>query len=182
MPNMYSADDLFGFLEHASLMGLLPPATAAALAVACRNVLGVLSNEERKNLGQQDLDAVIQHFQNKRAKDFTAPTLKEYGRRLLRTVNLFQDWREDPVNFRPATRATSPARMRRNSVDLDDERASRVQPANAVPYTVSGTYQTTVPLGRDRIVTLLNVPANLTKAEAKRLATFVEMLVVEPSE
>lgn len=178
MANTFSADDLLGFLEHAAEKGLLPPATATALAVACRNVLSVLSDEERSDLARLDLDAAIRRFQNKRAKDFTGPTLKEYGRRLHRAVNLFLDWRQDPANFRAPTRATSPARRRRNSGAEEEPELPRA--ASPMPQYVPGTYQTAVPLGVDRIVTLLNVPADLTKAEAKRLAAFVEMLAVDP--
>ena len=42
------------------------------------------------------------------------------------------------------------------------------------------TYQTTFALGRDRLVTLVNVPVDLTAAEAERLAAFVRVLAVGP--
>ena len=46
MANGYSADDLLEFLDHAGDKGLMPAATAQALAVATRNVLGILSDVE----------------------------------------------------------------------------------------------------------------------------------------
>ncbi len=180
MSNAFSADDLLEFLEHAAEKGLLPPATAAALAVASRNILGVLTEEERKDLARLDLEAAIRRFHNKRAKDFTGPTLKEYGRRLQRAVTMFLDWREDPANFRPVTRATSPARKRKNNSEAEDEAELTARASGPVPQLAPGTYQTSVPLSVDRIVTLVNVPADLTKAEAKRLAAFVEMLAIDP--
>jgi len=179
MSNAYSVDELLGFLDHAAEKGLMPPATATALAVACRNVFGVLSDEEKKDVGRLDLDAVVKRFQNKRAKDFTGPTLKEYGRRVHRAVNLFLEWREDPANFQAPTRATSPTRRRKPDSEPEIEPGSAVTTLGSTPQASPGTYQTAVPLGRDRIVTLLNVPADLTKAEAKRLAAFVEMLAVD---
>jgi hypothetical protein len=179
MSNTYSSDDLLAFLDHAAEKGLMPPATASALAVACRNVLSVLSDEEKGDLERQNLDAVIKRFQNKRAKDFTGPTLKEYGRRLHRAVALFLKWRDDPANFRAPTRATSQTRKRKNDSEQDDEPELSTRPVAATPQAAPGTYQTALPLGRDRIVTLLNVPTDLTPAEAKRLAAFVEMLAVE---
>jgi hypothetical protein len=179
MSNTYSVDDVLGFLDHAAEKGLMPPATATALSVACRNVLGVLSDEERQNLSGQDLNSVIRRFQNKRARDFTAPTLKEYARRVHRAVNLFLEWRNDPANFRAPTRATSSTRKRKNDSEPEVEPELPLTQVGAAPQVLPGTYQTAVPLSRDRIVTLLNVPADLTKAEAKRLAAFVEMLSVE---
>ena len=50
MANAYSLEDLLEFLDHASDRGLIPTATARALAVAARNVMGVLTDEERRDL------------------------------------------------------------------------------------------------------------------------------------
>ena len=61
MTNQYSLDDLIDFLEHIRKKGLMPTATAQALAVASRNVLGVLDDEEQKNIAGLDIDAVIKH-------------------------------------------------------------------------------------------------------------------------
>ena len=46
MPQAYSVDDLLEFLDHAGDRGLMPAATAQALAVASRNVMGVLGEQE----------------------------------------------------------------------------------------------------------------------------------------
>ena len=181
MSNEYTVDDLLGFLEHASDRGLLPAATAQALAVASRNVFGVLESGERNDLRALDLAAVVKRFQNKRARDFTPSSLKEYERRVNRAVALFMDWKADPSNFKAATRSTQSARRRTKASILDE-------PSNTPPVAgfeppfqlIPGTYQTSVPLGPGRIVTLANVPMDLTTAEANRLVRFVQMLAVEP--
>jgi hypothetical protein len=179
MSNDHSVDELLGFLEHASDRGLMPAATATALAVASRNVFGILSEAEKKDVRELDLESVAKRFQNKRAKDFSSDTLKEYERRVNRAVGLFQAWREDPANFRAPTRATSAGRKRRGNSDaVNDREVSSHAVAAPAPAAVSGTYQTSLPLGPDRIVTLVNVPADLTAAEAERLAVFVRMLAV----
>ena len=178
MSNAYSVAELLEFLEHAGDKGLMPPATATALAVACRNVFGVLSEEEKQDVGRMDLNAVVKRFQNRRAKDFGGPTLKEYGRRVHRAVNLFLSWREDPANFQAPTRATSAGKRRTNS-ESEIETEPVAKPVTGVLHEAPGSYQTAVPLGRDRIVTLLNVPTDLTVAEADRLSRFVKMLAVD---
>lgn len=179
MSNVYTVEDLLGFLEHAGEKGLMPPATATALAVACRNVFGVLSDEEKKGVGRLDLNAVVKRFQNRRAKDFSGSTLKEYDRRVRRAVSLFLDWRQDPANFQAPTRATSPTQKQKANSEPEGEPESVARKGAAVPPAASGTYQTAVPLGPDRIVTLFNVPADLTLAEAERLSKFVKMLAVD---
>ena len=186
MSESHSLDELLAFLDHAADKGLVPPATATALAVATRNVGEVLGAGERGDVRQLDVDAVVRRFQNKRARDFAGETLKEYGRRFRRAVDLFTGWREDPANFRVKTRATAPQRRKNGTPAVAREDVPG--PAGAAPPSVnapvpaapaaptSGTYQTVVPLGRERFVTLVNVPVDLTPAEAERVAAFVRLL------
>jgi hypothetical protein len=180
MSNEYSVDDLLGFLDHAAERGLLPPATAQALAVASRNVMGVLSEGEKSDVRNLDRDAVVKRFQNKRAKDFSTDTLAEYGRRFRRAADLFLSWRSDPAKFHAPTRATAAGRKRKpdveKDVDLDAPTTSTGTTAGPMPRR----FHTSLPLGPDRIVTLQNVPVDLTKDEAERLASWVRMLAVAP--
>lgn len=182
MSDAYSVSELLAFLDHAAERGLLPAATAQALAVACRNVLGLLAEEEKTDVRELDLDAVTKRFHNKRARDFSGDTLKEYERRVHRAVKLFREWRDDPANFKAATRSTTPLKKRRTSSDADSGSGSTTTANGSFPTSALGGYQTAVPLGRDRVVTLLNVPVDLTTAEAERLARFVRLLAVDSPE
>lgn len=178
MANAYSVDDLLEFLDHAGDRGLMPAATAQALAVAARNVLGILTDAEKVDLSQLDLDAAIRRFTNKRAKDFSPASLKEYGRRVRRAVELFLGWREDPANFTVKTRTTG-ARRRRDTEGEIHEPGTRDTPAEHFPDETPGTYRTALPVRPGFVVTLVNIPYDLTSAEADRLADFVRMLAVK---
>jgi hypothetical protein len=177
MANGYSADDLQRFLEHAGDKGLMPAATAQALAVATRNVLAILSDTEKADLRPLDLDAAIKRFENKRARDFTPTSLKEYGRRVRRAVELFLNWREDPSNFTIKTRATSAPR-KKDKGSVNNEPVAR-DVAEQVPEEVAGTYRSSVPVRPGLVVTLVNIPNDLTSAEAERIAGFVKMLALD---
>jgi hypothetical protein len=178
MSNTYSVEELLAFLEHAAERGLMPAATAQALAVASRNVFGVLSDQEKPDVRQLDLDAVIRRFQNKRARDFSTDTLKEYDRRVRRAVKQFMEWREDPANFRSPTRSTTSGRKRKSGLENMGGAESSSMSSGVSWSAAPGTYQTMLPLAPGRIVTLANIPQDLTQAEAERLAQFVRMLVV----
>ena len=178
MANAYSTDDLLDFLEHAADRGLMPAATARALAVASRNVLGILTDAEKADLSQLDVDAVIKRFVNKRAKDFNPASLKEYGRRVRRAVELFLKWRADPSNFTTKTRASSTSRKKRGGTE-NGEQATKNPEVETVPAQLPGTYQSSLPVRAGVVVTLSNVPYDLTSAEAERLASFIRMLAVE---
>jgi hypothetical protein len=180
MANAYSLDDLLDFLDHAGDRGLMPAATAQALAVATRNVLGVLGDHEKNDLSQQDLDSVIKRFNNKRAKDFSPSSLKEYGRRLHRAVELFLAWREDPANFTVRTRSTTGARKKDKGKSSGAQQPDGDSDQSDELPARPGTYHSAIPVRPGVVVTLANVPYDLTKAEAERLAGFVRMLAIEP--
>lgn len=179
MANAYSMDDLLEFLDHAGARGLMPAATAQALAVASRNVLSVLSDQERTDLGQQDIDSVVKRFNNKRAKDFTPSSLKEYGRRVHRAIDLFLKWREDPANFTVKTRLTTGTRKKERNQETTDGPSVDQEYSESVNLTRTGTYQSSIPIRPGLVITLVNVPKDLSKAEAERLASFVRMLAVD---
>lgn len=181
MANMYSVADLLDFLEHASDRGLMPAATATALAVATRNVLGILDEAESRDIRGLDLEAVARRFANKRARDFNPSSLKEYGRRVHKAVNLFLQWREDPANFTVKTRATVNTRKKDNfgRPEPDQSESTRSQAPDVSVSQADRGYQSAFPIRPGTVVTVTNIPADLTPAEAERLAAFVRMLAVQ---
>jgi hypothetical protein len=185
MANEYSVEDLLDFLAHAGDRGLMPAATAQALAVASRNVFGVLADNERADLRNADLDAVVKRFTNKRAREFNPSSLKEYARRARRAMELFLQWRENPANFSVKTRTTNATKKK--------DRPSRAEPPSISPTEGGvverplpqqrsqerGGFQSAFPIRPGRVVTISNIPEDLTTAEADRLAQFVRMLAVQ---
>jgi hypothetical protein len=185
MANAFSRDDLLGFLDHVAERGLMPAATAKALAVAVRNVLGVLSDTEQEDLSALDQTGVIKRFTIKRARDFNPSSLREYGRRFERAISLYETWREDPANFSVRTRDTSSPKnkVRPSGVNgLDATLGSSDQLSLAVTGGNSGAYTSSFPIRPDWVVTVANVPTNLSTTEAERLATFIRMLAVTPAQ
>lgn len=180
MATDYSVEDLLEFLNHASDRGLMPAATAQSLAVATRSVVGVLSDNEHADVRALDIESVTKRFSNKRAKDFTPASLREYGRRLQKAVSLFLTWRDDPAGFSVPTRATSPTRKRDQKIR--DEVAT-MQPSDeshaSEPISSSDArrgFQSAFPIRAGHVVVISNIPSDLTATEADRLATFVKML------
>ena len=183
MANEYSIDELLGFLSHASERGLMPAATAMALAVASRNVFGVLADHEKADVRALDLTDVINRFSNKRAREFNPSSLTEYGRRVQRAVQFFIDWRGNPATFKVKTRsslnASNTGRSPRHTAN--EETTSRTDTATGTDVSSrdEDSFQTSVPVRQGQLITISNVPKNLTAAEAARLADFVKMLAVE---
>ncbi len=182
MTNDYSLDDLLDFLSHTGNKGMMPTATSRAFAVAARNVFGVLDPEEQKNIGKISLEAVIKRFNNKRARDFNPGSLKEYARRVQRAVELFEQWKENPADFSVKTRATNTRRKStkiKNGDNVNEEASTSTTPlALHAPSSRHGTYQSSFPVGPGRVITVSNIPEDLSSSEAEKLAQFVRMLAV----
>lgn len=185
MQSSHSLEDLLDFLAHAAERGLMPAATAQALAVATRNVFSVLDDAERSTLPLDELDSVIRRFNNKRARDFNPTSLKEYGRRVRRAVDLYLQWRTDPANFTVKTRATGSSRKKVNGRSTEagppgsgPQRAEFSSPAGAPPILAGSAsgYQTAFPVRPGHVVHVTNIPLDLSPAEAERLAQFVRLL------
>jgi len=185
----HTVEELLDFLTHAGARGLMPAATAQALAVATRKVFAVLEGAEGTGLPLDDLEGVIRRFHSARHRDLTPSSLTEYERRVRRASALFLQWKQDPARFTVPTRATSPSTMRRNTSARRGV-SSRQAPANAstehpVPVDTlsppvtpasSTVYDTTLPVRSGHMVQLSNLPVDLTRAEAERLAQFVRLL------
>jgi hypothetical protein len=180
MATDYSGEKLLDFLNHAAERGLMPAATTRALAVASRRLLEILTDEERADVRQLDLAAVTKRFGNKRAKDFNPSSLREYGRRFQRAVDLFGQWRDNPATFSVRTRATAQARKRaKGEVNIGGEASSQGESQTVTSALNPSGYQSSFPIRPGIVVTLTNIPGDLSKAEAERLAQFVRMLAFD---
>ena len=171
-------EDVLDFLSHAGDKGLMPAATSTALAVATRNVFGVLGEDEQKNIKALDLDTIIRRFDTKRKKDFNPTSLKEYGRRVRRVIELYEQWQDNPANFSVKTRV---ARKPRKVSQVEAPKPVFNHSTTDVPPTPprTGTFQSSCPVGPGRVVTLSNIPEDLTSAEADKLARFVRVLAID---
>jgi len=168
------------FLTHASERGLMPATTTSSLAVAVRNVFAILGEGERNDLSRLDLDEVVKRFTNKRAREFSPSSLKEYGRRVHRAVELFLRWRENPADFSVKTRATAASGKKpRNSAPSTKIQEMQAESNGEAAPSEPGGYSSSIPIRPDRVVTITNIPVDLSTAEAERLAKFVRMLAVE---
>ena len=188
MQTSHSLQDVVDFLNHTDSRGLMPTATAQALAVAVRNVFSVLDVAEQSSLPLDDIDGVIRRFENKRARDFSPSSLKEYGRRVHRAVALYEQWKKEPAGFSVKTRSTnSKSKGSRSTTSTrsagkvvnSDEREPATAPVLAqspTPLNPGQGYSSSFPVRSGHVVTISNIPPDMTSNEAERLAQFVRML------
>ena len=160
----YSVEALVDFLRNGSCHGLMPEATASAFIVAVQNVLGVLEDGENKDI--RTVDRVIEWMNDEGEKNNSTQSLNVYKQRTGIAIEYFLRWKNDPSNSKMPMGV-----RRRHGLNEQQAKMKGVQSLDG--------YDTALPIRSGRIIGLTNIPFNLTRAEAKQLSEFIELLVIE---
>jgi hypothetical protein len=178
----YSLDAFNRFMDSASKKGLYNKNTAQSRKAAANKVLGVLDESELVDLRSIDTDSVFDRFQNKEGSSYTPDSLQVYKSRLKSALADFLTWVENPAAFRPSGSQKSKGNGSRTAPERAKPAASpatfSVQPP-AVPHHDSPqNLIIPVPLREGLTVRISNIPADLTEAEATRLAAILKAYAV----
>jgi hypothetical protein len=165
--------------KYASAKGLMNSNTANALRVACTKVLEVVDGWQSLDVRALNVEDVYRRFVNKRSKDFTPESLETYRRRFTLAVKEFLQYTEDPTSWKSPSNKRS---VRKSKVAADengsDATVSPTMRAPALPISVGGLVEYPFPL-REGLFAYLKLPADLKKAEVKRLVAYLDTLAVD---
>ena len=179
-----TAQGLLAFLDWAGRRGEMNRTTARSWTSTARSVLDV----EGRDLADIDIrgldaDALFSRFRNLNEARFTSGSMGTYRSRFNGAVEAYikfldgEDWR--PRKGRPKRPAGASATV--NPAGQD----SKAAPAGQDPQTGSGAngpgaslVRYRLPL-RPRLMVELALPADLTRADAERVATFVRSLAFD---
>lgn len=168
-----SLDDLLAFLDWAAQKGKMKSATASAMKAASNKVLGGLSDAQKKDLAQVDIEAAFAHFRQADGQALNADSLKTYLKRTKKAVEEFWAYKADPDNWTPSIHQR--ARQSKNGSATAGLAGGRQVGQTALPLAfpddVALTHQ--FPLRPHQVVKILGLPRDLKTAEAKRLAAFL---------
>lgn len=179
---------LIEFLEFAIEKGHMKRATGQAFKTAVKEILSAVEGDawesvELSNIEEEDL---LARFETLRAMKYSPGSLATYKQRYSRAAAMFREFRASPAGWRPnserppragksggrSVRSTSrPARL--GGPLPSDRSSSDVQSglgASKITYPF--------PLRPDALVSV-ELPADLTRREARRLAVFIESLAIE---
>ena len=167
---------LIDFLTYVPEKGLLNKNTAGAMRSAARELLSVEHDDPSSiDVRQLDIDQLAKRFANLRAQKFTPQSLETYESRFRKAVAMYLRFLDNPAGWRPE--------IRTRQTSIQDRTKGR--PSNGgtpgltlPPPASSGMIQYPFPI-RDGVIASLTLPANLRKAEAKRLASFLDSLAVD---
>lgn len=171
---------LIRFLDFAIEKGYLKSSTGQSMKSACREVLSAAEGDdwESVDLVGLDVDDVSRRFETLRAMKFSSGSLSTYKSRFQKSLAMFEDFRANPSSWRPTVkqRTRSKAAAASGTPAGPGSAAPPPQVHSAHPSTSVITYP--FPL-RDGVLVSLQLPADLSKREARRLGAFIDSLALE---
>ncbi|MGA7656762.1 MAG: hypothetical protein WCA96_08295 [Methylocella sp.] len=162
--------------------GLMAQATARARKAAVSKVLGILDENEARDVTSIDLDAVMSRFGHLQGKGYTPQSLVTYKSRAKAALDDFASYVENPLAFKPSVQArerkpvsgkasSSATRNIAEGMALETPRQSA--PAVAGPMANSIL---PIPIRADLTVHIQGLPFDLTEAEARKIASVIQAM------
>ena len=176
---------LIEFLNFAAGRGLMNVNTAGGLRAACSDVLNAVQGEgwEDLDLRTVDFDDFATRFERLRTGKLKPDSIVVYKSRFRNAVLMYFAYLEDPSGWRykPERRASARTKVTApRFAEADPKTTASERPA--AEASSGGPRASTIdypfPL-RPGLVVTLRLPVDLTKAESKRLAGFIDSLAVD---
>lgn len=187
MDERYSLDALRGFLDWAATKGALKRPTALSWRTAVDKVFidpDGIDTHDLRDL-KQNLEVVLDRFANLHGKEYTQASLRTYQGRVRSAISEFLRYVDDPVGYSPrvskrAARTSTRSPERSAGAQPVEAQKSGSSDAAAVPESGVATGQplagltVPIPIREDVLVRIHGIPADLTPAEAEKIANVVK--------
>jgi hypothetical protein len=182
MDDRRSSKAVLQFLEYVAQKGLMAPATARARKAAVGKVLGILSDEEARDVTNIDLDSLMTRFGHLQGKDYTPDSLVTYKSRVKAALDDFARYTENPLAFKPSVQV----RERKTGKSLNNAKTESVReatesPSRATQPVSAGPMASSIlpiPIRSDLTIYIQGLPFDLTAAEAKRIAAVIQAMAM----
>ena len=175
----YSEARFRDFMRQCVVSGLINPATLRSRRVAAEQLLVELKSHERQDLRLVDLDELCSRFHKLEGSTIRPESLEVYKSRLGDALADFISWTDDPESFIPRE---SEARLHREQLKREPEDYKRAREELALNPPRNPHQIFPVPIREDLVVYIQNVPLDMTRREADKIAAVVRALAVSDAE
>jgi hypothetical protein len=172
----HSRTALLEFLDYLSTKGLMNKDTAAAKKAAANRVLGILDDEEAKDVSILDIDELMSRFHNLEGAKFTPESLNTYKSRLRSAIDDFLRYQRDPLNFRVSGSAPRSERSKTTAPEQKKETRSQGRSPGAFEAPPATVNIIPIQIRADLTVKIQGLPFDLTTSEAAKIANVVKAL------
>lgn len=177
-----SRQDLIEFLDYMANKGLAPKATVAARKAAVTQILGILNEDEAKNIQGLDLNAVMARFSNLKGKGYTPASLSTYQSRTKKAIDDFLSYSDNPLAFKPNGQIREKKQKTSEHISDQTKKAGSqtdVSSSQPIRHTPQNDTSLPIPLRADLTIHVKGIPFDLTKAEATKIANVIIALANE---
>ena len=171
----YSQPAFLEFLRQAAVTGNTTPATARSRKLAAEHLLIQLKSHERIDLRLLDVDELCTRFHKLQGSTIRPENLQLYNQRLSSGLKDFLSWTTDPANFQ-SIEGEKPESVMVAARDTPGQAQAREELALNPPRSPHDIFP--VPLREDLVVFLQNIPLDMTRAEASKIAAVVHALAL----
>lgn len=179
----YSLDALNRFFDFAATKGILKRNTAQSKKMAANKVLAVAEDAEKADLRTADIEATFERFQNLQGTEYKPESLQVYLSRVRSAVAEFISYVDNPAGFKPSTTTRTRSKNEKKQKDkataprMEDVSSNRTEPPGHVEHDQPHII-VPIPLREGLTLKISNIPADLTVAEANRIAAIIKAYAV----
>jgi hypothetical protein len=173
----YSEAAFHSFMRESAVSGLIKPAIARSRKLAAEHLLIELRSHERTDLRLVDVDELCSRFHKLQDSTIRPESLDLYKSRLKDALGDFIRWTDEPGTFVPRESEFKATRKSLRQETAEEARA-REELALNPPRSPHDIFP--VPIRPDLVVYIQNVPLDMTRKEAEKIAAVVRALA-EPN-
>lgn len=175
----YKYEMLVNFLRQSTIEGLLNPAVAKSRLTAVENLLAEMTEEEQKDIRQIDVDSLCARFHKLHDSSIRPEVLELYNKRMKASLVDYFSWLDDPKSFYSiggdTIRKDKRYKMSEKEVSFEEKALEEITLAT----TERATDIFSIPLREDRTIYVQNIPLDLTKKEADKIAKVIQALAMQ---
>jgi len=171
----YSQTAFLKFLRQGAVTGMTSPATARSRKLAAEHLLIQLKSHERLDLRVLDVDELCSRFHKLQGSTIRPENIQVYKERLCSALKDFVSWTSDPAGFQ-SVEGEKPEAVLVAARDTQGQAQAREELALNPPRSPHDVFP--IPIRDDLVVYLQNVPLDMTRAEAGKIAAVVQALVL----
>ena len=175
MAKDYSESSFSNFMRQCVETRMVNPAVMRARKEAAEKLMEELRSHERQDLRLVDLDELCSRFHKLEGSSIRPESMEVYKSRLKDALNDFISWTDNPENFMP--RESEHKQLREQlKREPDSHKQAREELALNPPRNPHEIFP--VPIREDLVVYIQNVPLDMTRREAEKIAAVVRALAV----
>ena len=175
----YSEPAFLEFLRQSAVSGVVKPATGRARKLAAEQLLVQLKSHERLDLRLVDVGELCSRFHKIQGSTIRPENLEVYKTRLGNALADFIKWTEAPAAF-VSNEGELPEAQVVAARDDAGQSVAREELALNPPRSPHDIFP--VPIREDLVVYLQNIPLDMTRQEANKIAAVVQALAVGDEE